>query len=59
MLRWKTIKYTEERGIIGIFDDWFGISNEYYGGSFMDPITFNTDISDQFKKLKKPRVLKF
>ena len=53
MLRWKTIKYTEERGIIGIFDDWFGISNEYYGGSFMDPITFNTDISDQFKEIEK------
>ena len=49
MLRWKTIKYTEERGIIGIFDDWFGISNEYYGGSFMDPITFSTDISTNLK----------
>ncbi len=31
-LKWKTIKYTEERGLLGMFDDWFGISNEYYGG---------------------------
>ena len=52
MLRWKTIKYTEERGIAGIFDDWFGISNEFYGGALMDPIMFNMDISEKFKEIE-------
>ena len=28
ILRWKTIKYTEERGILGLFDNWFNISNK-------------------------------
>ena len=58
MLRWKTIKYIEERGIMGIFDDWFGISNEYYGGAFMDPITFNTDIPERFKEFEEKYGLK-
>ena len=52
MLRWKTIKYTEERGIMGMFDDWFGISNEYYGGSFMDPLVFNIETSEFLKELE-------
>ena len=53
MLRWKTIKYVEERGIAGIFDSWFGITNEYYGGAFMDPLMFNIDISETFKQLEQ------
>ena len=48
-LRWKTIKYTEERGILGLFDSWFGISNEVYGGSFMDPLVYKVNTSERFK----------
>ena len=51
-LRWKTIKYTEERGIMGLFDKWFGISNEVYGGSFMDPLVYKFNTSENFKKLE-------
>ena len=54
-LRWKTIKYVEERGIAGMFDSWFGITNEYYGGVFMDPLMFNIDISETFKQLEQNR----
>ena len=52
-LRWKNIKYTEERGISGMFDRWFGISNEFYGGSFMDPLVYNFEISEYFKQFEK------
>ena len=52
MLRWKTIKYTEERGMAGLFDNLFGISNEFYGGSLMDPINFNIEVSELFKKFE-------
>jgi len=50
VLRWKTIKYTEERGIAGLFDDWFGITNEYYGGLFMDPLVYNIENPESFKE---------
>ena len=52
-LRWKTIKYTEERGILGLFDSWFGISNEVYGGSFMDPLVYKVNTSERFKIWEK------
>ena len=52
-LRWKTIKYIEERGIMGLFDSLFDISNEIYGGSFMEPLVYNLDISETFKKFEK------
>ena len=52
MLRWKNIKYTEERGIAGMFDSWFGITSEFNGGSFMDPLIFNIEISESFKQLE-------
>ena len=51
MLRWKTIKYTEERGIAGLFDDWFGITNEYYGGLFMDPLVYKIENPESFKEM--------
>ena len=52
MLRWKNIKYNEERGIVGMFDSWFGITNEFYGGSFMDPISLNIEIPESFKEIE-------
>ena len=55
-LRWKAIKYTEERGIVGLFDSWFDISNEFYGGSFMEPLEYNIEISETFKSLEKEGV---
>ena len=57
-LKWKTIKYTEERGLLGMFDDWFGISNEYYGGVFIDPIMFNIDFSENYKQIEKEQGVK-
>jgi hypothetical protein len=51
-LKWKTIKYTEERGLLGMFDDWFGISNEYYGGLFMDPLVYNIEYPESFKEME-------
>ena len=51
MLRWKTIKYNEERGIAGLFDDWFGITNEYYGGLFIDPLVYKIENPESFKKM--------
>ena len=57
-LKWKTIKYTEERGLLGMFDDWFGISNEYYGGVFIDPIIFNIDFSENYKQIEKQHGVK-
>ena len=56
-LRWKTIKYTEERGILGLFDSWFGISNKIYGGSFMDPLVYKFNTSENFKKTKGLKAL--
>ena len=53
ILRWKTIKYTEERGILGLFDNWFNISNKVYGGSFMDPLDYKFDIPEDFKSYEK------
>ena len=50
LLRWKTIQYTEERGILGLFDSWFNISNKIYGGSFMDPLIYNFNTPENFRK---------
>ena len=58
ILKWKTIKYTEERGLLGMFDNWFGISNEYYGGVFIDPIIYNIDFSESYKKIEKENGVK-
>ena len=52
-LRWKTIKYTEERGIMGLFDRWLGISNEVYGGSFMEPLAYKFNTSEYLKNEEK------
>ena len=51
-LGWKTIKYTEERGILGLFDSWFDISNEVFGGEFIDPLVYNFEIYGWLKELE-------
>ena len=51
-LGWKTIKYTEERGILGLFDSWFDISNEVFGGEFIDPLVYNFEIYGGLKELE-------
>ena len=53
ILRWKTIQYQEEKGIMGIFDNLLGKDNKYYGGAFMDPITFYTDPPEDLKEAEK------
>jgi len=51
---WQVIKYKEERGILGLFDDLFDIKSEYISGSFEfsesvnmeEPLQFNETIFD-------------
>ena len=48
-LRWKTIKYIEDKGILSVIGSWFNIQDEFYGGSFMDPAVFNLNIPEKYK----------
>ena len=43
---------------MGIFDKWLGISNEFYGGSFIEPLNFNTDVPEGMKRIEKAEGLK-
>ena len=45
-LTWKTIEYSEEKGISEIFDNLVGKSNTVYGGQFLEPTTLLFDYSD-------------
>ena len=55
ILRWKTINYTEEKGL---FEKLFGKEKENYGGEFLDPLVYITDISDSFKDIERNKGLK-
>ena len=39
-LKWKTVIYTEEKGIARLYDYLIGNSNEIYGGFFINPISY-------------------
>ena len=46
--QWEVLKYSEERGIAGLFDEWFNIKSEFVSGfiSSSETYTFNHPLED-------------
>ena len=53
LLRWKTIIYTEKKGIYRFFDYLLGKSNEIYGGIFYNPLSLLVKRPESSKDLVK------
>ena len=53
-MKWKSIKYTEEKGLFGTFEkNILGKSNEYYGGEFLYNQVLSVDKVNAYRNLEK------
>ena len=51
--KWKVIKYTEEKGLFGTFENLMGKSNVFYGGELIESRMLISDIPQSFINLEK------
>ena len=53
-LKWKTIKYTEEKGIASrLYDLIMGESDKIYGGFFINPLSYTVEMPEADKNMEK------
>ena len=61
LLNWEVIKYKEERGIAGLFDDIFDIQSEFISGFIQNAESYKIDkglvVNTEFTELKVSRLL--